>query len=71
MKENVLIISLGLNIWFMIKSIKLTQSLYKDCVIDLPTKRSLILLSIVIPYYGFLTTYFRHKRIANYKSKTN
>lgn len=69
MGEYILIMSVGLNVWFMIRSIKLAQSLYKDCVIDLPTKRSLILLSVIIPYYGFFTTYIRSRRFVNQKRK--
>lgn len=62
MRESSLIISLGLNIYLMFKSLKLTRMLYDNAIIDLPTKRSLTLLSIVIPIWGYITTSLKYKR---------
>jgi len=47
MRESLLIISLGINIYLMFKSLELTRWLYDNSIIDLPTKRSYTLLSIV------------------------
>jgi len=62
MRESFLIISLGINIYLMFKSLELTRWLYDNTIIDLPTKRSFILLSIVIPIWGYITTYRKYKR---------
>jgi hypothetical protein len=62
MREPFLIISLGINIYLMFKSLELTRMLYDNAIIDLPTKRSFTLLSIVIPIWGYITTYRKYKR---------
>jgi hypothetical protein len=62
MRESFLIISLGINIYLMFKSLELTRMLYDNAIIDLPTKRSFTLLSIVIPIWGCITTYRKYKR---------
>lgn len=63
MKEPFLIISLGLNIYLMFKSLELTRRLYYNSMIDLPTKRSYILLCIVMPIGGYITTKLKYKSI--------
>lgn len=62
MRESFLIISLGINIYLMFKSLELNRMLYDNAIIDLPTKKSLTLLSIVIPIWGYITTYRKYKR---------
>jgi hypothetical protein len=62
MRESFLIISLGINIYLMFKSLELTRMLYDNAIIDLPTKKSYTLLSIVLPIWGYITTYLKYKR---------
>ena len=62
MRESSLIISLVINIYLMFKSLNLTRLLYDNAIIDLPTKKSYTLLSIVCPILAYITIYLKYKR---------
>jgi len=62
MKEALLLLAVVLNIYWLFRSFELTRRLHANFVIDARRKKDLQLLSVVVPIFGFIITYFIYKK---------
>jgi len=61
MRTATFYIALVVNFILLVIAIDLLKMLFKRQVIDKPTRNSLILLSVVVPIFGFLMVYWRFR----------
>ena len=61
MGSNAFYIALVVNCILMVISIDLLYILFRKQAIDKPTRNSMILLSVLVPVFGFLMVYWRFR----------
>lgn len=62
MKEALLLLAVVLNVYLIFRSFELIGRLHAYFVIDTRRKKELQLLSLVVPIFGFITTYLTYQK---------
>lgn len=62
MKEALLLLAVVLNVYLLFRSFELIGKLHASFVIDTRRKKELQLLSLVVPFFGFITTYLTYQK---------